>query len=456
MLKIILLSANIVFITGATAYLRTLDKNRNKLHRQYLISLVGSLFIILSAAMIIQTLYPTVDFHDILLKGSALVVAVVGFAAQPVIINVICGLLISIHKPFEIGDRIIVDGEKAGAVEDITLRHTVLRLSDNVRILIPNSAINSKTVTNLSYGMRDRQGVYLYYSVGTETDVALAMEIIRDCVASCPYTMDVETNGFREDSSRVYLTEIGDSKLVLRTIIWVPKGKSTTLASSDVNLRVLQAFHKYHITIPHPYVNVMQGEYTPPATPNVDTPFDNAPRRYHKTEELRIAPEESGLEPAIETAKRFASQQNLTSRACSQLELLTEESVELLRQFSQHAWRTFWIEGSNDAYRIHLRTFIKVNSLEEYQSLLSLSSSGQNSIQHSVNMRIITAILFGRDKLMNKRKGQETSVEWQLSEEKLKQDEISKSILGRFADDVRVSIAKEWVELTVLKNTSEQ
>ena len=456
MLKIILLSANIVFITGATAYLRTLDKNRNKLHRQYLISLVGSLFIILSAAMIIQTLYPTVDFHDILLKGSALVVAVVGFAAQPVIINVICGLLISIHKPFEIGDRIIVDGEKAGAVEDITLRHTVLRLSDNVRILIPNSAINSKTVTNLSYGMRDRQGVYLYYSVGTETDVALAMEIIRDCVASCPYTMDVETNGFREDSSRVYLTEIGDSKLVLRTIIWVPKGKSTTLASSDVNLRVLQAFHKYHITIPHPYVNVMQGEYAPPFAASTDEPFEQTARHYRKTEEIRIAPGESGLTEAVEAANRFAAQQNLSARSRVQIELLTEESVGLLKQFSEQAWRTFWIDGSNDDYRIHLRSFIKVNSLDEYQSLLSLSTSGKNAAQSSVDLKIFTAILIGRDKLLNKFKGQSKAIEWQLSEEKLKQDDIGKSILGRLASDVGVSITRDWVELTVLRKNEEQ
>ena len=71
----------------------------------------------------------------------------------------------------------------------------------------------------------------------------------------------------------------------------------------------------------------------------------------------------------------------------------------------------------------------------------------------SVNGRILAAVIIGRDKLLKKNKGQEQNVEWQLSEEKLEEDEIGKSILGKLASDVRVSINREWVELTVLKKT---
>ena len=142
----------------------------------------------------------------------------------------------------------------------------------------------------------------------------------------------------------------------------------------------------------------------------------------------------------------------MDGRAALQLELLTEETMGLMQQFTEQSWREFWIEGSRAAYRIHFRTFVQISSLDEYQKLLKLSSTGQNEVLKSVNGRILEAVAIGREKLL-KKKGPEQNVEWQLSEEKLEEDEIGKSILGKLASDVRVSINREWVELTVLKKT---
>ena len=453
-LRVIFLIVAAVVSLSAVAYLKKQERYRVSLHRKYLLSIVGVLIFLACAGEIYRTFHPDVSLNSVLLGGSALIVAVVGFAAQPVINNVICGLLISLQRPFEVGDRIIV-GDMSGIVEDITLRHTILRLYDGFRLIIPNGELNSKIVTNTSYGMPDRRGIYLRFSVSYDTDVPKAMEVIRDCVAKSPYTLGVETNGIKEDSGPVYFLDFGDSDLVLSTSIWISRNTNTQQAVTDVNVRVLEAFRKYGIEIPYPYFNVLQGEYTPTVAAEPEEKDNRAVLRYRKTDALRLAPEERGLDEAIETGRRFAGLQRMDGRAALQLELLTEETMGLMQQFTEQSWREFWIEGSRAAYRIHLRTFVQINSLDEYQKLIKLSSTGQNEVLKSVNARILEAVLIGRDKLLKKNKGQEQSVEWQLSEEKLEEDEIGKSILGKLASDVRVSINREWVELTVLKKTGE-
>ena len=449
-LKLIyLLSA--CFVTSAViAFLKRQNQNRSSLHRKYLLSIAWLVILVICVAEIVETLNPGLNIPTLLLQGSALIVAVVGFAAQPVIINIICGLLISLQKPFEVGDRIIV-GEDSGIVEDITLRHTVLRLYDGIRLIIPNGEMNSKVVTNTSYKMPDRRGIHLRFSVSYDTDIPKAMEVIRNCVAESPFTLGIDTNGIKEDSGPVYFLDFGDSSLVLRTTIWVSRDTNSQQAITDVNVRVLEAFRKHGIEIPYPYFNVLQGEYTPTVAKAPEAKDNKKVLRYRKTELVLMAPGENKLDEAIKAADRFSGQQNLPKRAAMQLELMTEESLGLMQQFIQSAKREFWIEGSSSIYRIHLRTFVKINSLDEYQNLIRLSSSGRNDAVKGVNLRIIEAVVVGREKLLSRKKPQKEPFEWQLSKEKLEEGEIGKSILGKLADDIRVCVTEEWVELIVVK-----
>ena len=64
------------------------------------------------------------------LASTALVVAVVGFAAQRTLANVIAGIQIAISQPIRIGDRLTFD-ECEGRVTDITLSYTYVDPGDN-------------------------------------------------------------------------------------------------------------------------------------------------------------------------------------------------------------------------------------------------------------------------------------------------------------------------------------
>lgn len=58
--------------------------------------------------------------------GAGIMAAIIGFASQKAFSNIISGIFIAIFKPFRVDDRIQV-GTYSGIVEDITLRHTVIR-----------------------------------------------------------------------------------------------------------------------------------------------------------------------------------------------------------------------------------------------------------------------------------------------------------------------------------------
>lgn len=83
------------------------------------------------------------------LASTALVVAVVGFAAQRTLANVMAGIQIAISQPIRIGDRIKFE-ECEGRVTDITLSYTYLDPGDGSSIVIPNQLLVEGTVHNHS------------------------------------------------------------------------------------------------------------------------------------------------------------------------------------------------------------------------------------------------------------------------------------------------------------------
>lgn len=450
--KLLVLIAIAAAVSTAIAYVKNRSKLRYSLHWKYLLQLVQLLIVLLCIAEIVHTVKPTVNIRSILLGGSALIVAILGFAAQPAISDIVCGLLISIHKPFEIGDRIVLDGTSPGKVADITLRHTVIAIYDNLRIIIPNSQLNSRIVTNTSYRMKDRCGIHMKFSVSYDTDVQKAMDVIRDCVAASPYTLSVEKDGITEDSGPVYFFEFGSSALILETTIWVARETEGAKAVTDVNIRVLNAFRKYGIEIPYAYVNVMEfpGTKTVPAE-LPEEPAAVPAKRSFRTNTVHMEPGESGLEESIQLARAFAKRQNLSKRAAMQLELMTEESLGFVKQVVDHTSRDFWIEGTGVIYRLHLSFDAKLGS-EEYKKLIKISSSGRNDADSGLSGKIWNAVLVGLKRPGGRGKGGKDNFEWHLSDAPVTEEEIGQSILGAMASDIRVSVTTERVELTVSKS----
>ena len=83
------------------------------------------------------------------LASTAVVVAIVGFAAQHTIANMVAGIQIAVSQPFRIGDTVSFE-ENDGRVTDITLSYTYIDPGDGTHFVIPNQLLVEGVVHNHS------------------------------------------------------------------------------------------------------------------------------------------------------------------------------------------------------------------------------------------------------------------------------------------------------------------
>lgn len=73
----------------------------------------------------------------------------VGIAARPFLENIIAGYVVTFSKQFSTGDTILID-DYYGTIEDITPIHTVIKLWDWRRYVVPNSRMLTKEAVHYS------------------------------------------------------------------------------------------------------------------------------------------------------------------------------------------------------------------------------------------------------------------------------------------------------------------
>jgi len=81
------------------------------------------------------------------LASSAIVAAVVGFAARQTLANLVAGVMLMVAQPLRIGDQVTIE-EHTGVVEDVRLNYTVLLGVDGRRMFIPNERLASSVLRN--------------------------------------------------------------------------------------------------------------------------------------------------------------------------------------------------------------------------------------------------------------------------------------------------------------------
>jgi len=118
------------------------------------------------------------EFSMTLLSGLGIGSVVIGLAAQESLKNFFGSIAIVSGNPFEVGDFIeCVEKNVSGTVEDITMRHTIIRTINNRRVIIPNSQMNEFVIENFNYS--DNELVKTVdYMISYESDIDKAITII--------------------------------------------------------------------------------------------------------------------------------------------------------------------------------------------------------------------------------------------------------------------------------------
>lgn len=197
------------------------------------------------------------DIGQSVFSSAAVLTAVIGFAAQDVIKDILAGIQISIYKPFDIGDRIKLDNGTAGIVENITMRHVVLKRIDTLREVIPNSKMNNYSIINYSYDDVPLSFL-LKFPIGYQSDINKAKQLILEAIKNSPYTIPGKhLKDGTIDYAPIYFIEVDDSALIMSTTVYYQHGTSTELTKDDVNTSIFEMLKANGIEIPYKYMNVI-------------------------------------------------------------------------------------------------------------------------------------------------------------------------------------------------------
>ncbi|MGB0932042.1 MAG: mechanosensitive ion channel family protein [Chitinophagales bacterium] len=190
-----------------------------------------------------------------LLAGAGILAAIVGFASQSAFSNIISGLFIIIFRPFRVNDHLTIDQTTFGVVEDVTLRHTILKSPENRRIVIPNSVMSDKIILNAHLNDH-RVCKFIEMSISYESNVNQAMEIMREHIESHSLCIDTRTMEQIEDRQakvQVKVLRLEDSGIRLRAWAWAANNADAFDMTCDMNKILLEQFQLAGIEIPYPH-----------------------------------------------------------------------------------------------------------------------------------------------------------------------------------------------------------
>ena len=194
-----------------------------------------------------------------LFAGAGVMVVIVGFASQKAFSNIISGIFILIFKPFRVNDMIeFLDGTR-GIVEEITLRHTVIRNFENRRIIIPNGNISEDTIINSTItDAKIRR--HITYGISYDSNIDKAVSIIQEESMKHPNFIDNRTAKEKQDSVPpvlVRLVALADFSVQLKAYVWSNSHAESWALQCDVMKSVFERFNKEGIEVPFPYRTIV-------------------------------------------------------------------------------------------------------------------------------------------------------------------------------------------------------
>jgi len=179
--------------------------------------------------------------------GGALAIGF-GFGTQTLLKNFVSGIIILIDRPFRLGDVLDINGSR-GVVSSIGIHSSVIRLSDGLETLIPNSSLLENNLTNLTYSDRKvRFSVCVGVAYGSDTRrVAhlLAQEADRHGLIQ------------KEPAPQVLFKDFGDDAMTFELCYWVDVIKHDSgLIGSDLRHMIASAFAENGVVLAFPQRDV--------------------------------------------------------------------------------------------------------------------------------------------------------------------------------------------------------
>ena len=173
---------------------------------------------------------------------------IIGLAIQQSLGNIVNSFLLSLDRPFDVGDRIEVDGQ-LGTVASVGILSTKILTLDERLVVIPNNTLISSSITNFARGGGDGMARRLYLTVDVgvdyDEDPAHVKSVLLEVLEKTPFLLD-------EPVPRVHLWELADFSVNYRLFGYLGDYADEQMARDHILQEVHYRFGIEGISIPFP------------------------------------------------------------------------------------------------------------------------------------------------------------------------------------------------------------
>jgi small-conductance mechanosensitive channel len=274
-------------------------------------------------------MYFALDQLDIELFGILASLAVfsliIGLAVQQTLGNIVNSFLLSIDRPFEVGDRIEVE-ETLGAVVSVGILSTKVLDRDERLVVIPNNTLVQSKIINHARGGGDgiarRISVVLDVGVDYREDIDHVKYTLLQLAKECPFVID-------RPEPRILLNELGDFAKVFRVYTWVEDYSDEWVAKDWLLRNVDERFGKENINIPYPTsVELSDSVYT-----QAEATTQRTAKRKMQRERRKLQESRDGARAELDKIAEELKDPDIPKKERNEMEERQRELLHLLAMF---------------------------------------------------------------------------------------------------------------------------
>lgn len=173
----------------------------------------------------------------------------VGLALQGSMSNFASGILILTLKPIKVGEFIELSELIKGNVHKIDIFNTILLTPDNKMVIIPNSELTNKILTN--YSRQKIRRVDLEIGVDYNSDIKKTKDVLNKAVEK-QKELIIENE---ERSSVVAISNLGESAVMFSVLVWCNTKDYLTLKRALLET-IKTDLDRAKIGIPYPTITI--------------------------------------------------------------------------------------------------------------------------------------------------------------------------------------------------------
>lgn len=219
-----------------------MNKKCSDLLRDFLVNIVGKAVFVIGIVVALSMLGINIGP---LVAGIGAIGFIIGFALQGTLGNFAAGLMILMHRPYDVGDVVQTAGV-SGIVQSMNLNTTTIKTFDNQVVVVPNGSIWGNNIVNVTGS--DTRRVDMTFGISYGDDIAKAQRILEDILRSHPLVL-------AEPAFNVKMHELADSSVNFICRPWTKTSDYWTVYW-DVTRSVKERFDAEGVCIPFPQRDV--------------------------------------------------------------------------------------------------------------------------------------------------------------------------------------------------------